>query len=153
VDRRRRPAKDNPPEGDAVSAGLDPTKCLRLKTAIDSTLASIDNDAASGNALPDAYTAMRAETRSSIDDDNLGAEFDRLFPEGPGARGAVPMSTGMRSGLERASRAAEARALLARLSGWLNGFVENTRMAHEAREYAAARLAMEQRRTGDETKP
>jgi len=120
---------------------------LRLKNMVDSVLAQSKQDSRSleGKALADAYSALREEGRALAESVDEVAEFDRLFQP---LRGEVPPSKISSAGFDpfaAASYANEAAAVLARLSSWLNGFVEEARMAMEAEAYAKARLEQEPR--------
>lgn len=117
----------------------DTASALRLKGMVDSVLrnSNADQRPMEAKSLADAFESFRAETRKFAEERGIAAEFDRLFPKLTGS----PPST--RQLFEAASFANEAAALLAKLSGWLDGLVQEARMALEAKAYAEARLQQE----------
>lgn len=101
---------------------LDVDRFRRLASAIRGTLGTL-GDASTGGALADAYSSFREEARLLIGED-LVPEFERLFPAWPypsqdvGRRG---MSGGY-DPMQNIAQSNEARGLLGRLMGWLDGF-------------------------------
>jgi hypothetical protein len=124
---------------------IDTGRFLRLKGMVDGVLASSSSDQRSlqAKALSDAYLSLRDEARELAEAEAVTAEFDRLFPNLPGAVPSSKISSAGFDPFEGASYANEAAAALAKLSGWLNGFVEQARLAMEAEAYAKARVNQE----------
>lgn len=121
-------------------AGLDIGQILRLREAIRGALdASPPADAVlAARPMTTSYDRLRKEVAQALSDSER-VEFDRLFPE-------LGWGAGVAAG-ERAEQYHKARALLASLAGWLDGFVAEARMALEAKEYGEAR-AREERGVG-----
>lgn len=115
---------------------------LRLKSAIDATLTGLPDRTNAAKALGDAYATFRCEAARVADDEGVTEEFGRLFP--PPAPIARP-SVNTFDPITAASDANDAFSLLARLSGWLNGFVQQVRLEGEAKAYAEARARQERR--------
>jgi hypothetical protein len=119
----------------------DPGAFLRLKSAIDATIGGIDEKSVAAKAFADAYATFRAEAQRIAQDQGVAEEFSRMFP----APTVVARPTVQR-GLDPfglASDANDALSLLVRLSGWLDGFVQEVRLKMEAEAYATARLKHE----------
>lgn len=118
---------------------MDIGKVMRLRDAISGALSAVEADTlGSGNALPSAYTNLRQQVKSTIEDE-LQEEFESLFP----AWSHPPLMGSRRPGfdpLKVMGVVNEAKALLGQLSGWLDGFVSEARLALEAKEYAEQRL-------------
>ncbi len=110
---------------------MDVGKFLRLQGAIQSALeeASGKSSTVAGRATEDAYDRLRDAVRDTIPEEDL-EEFDRLFPES-----FVALTPLERFGF--------AQTLLASLSGWLGGYVQQARLDQEARAYAEARVKAE----------
>lgn len=99
---------------------------LRLKSAIDATLESTGDSSLAASALAVAYRDFRVEAHQIAEDTETVDEFLRLFPQ------PLPLAPTKRLGagfdpVTAGTSAHEARALLARLSGWLDGFVQELR--------------------------
>ena len=97
---------------------IDVPTFLRLRSSIRATLERFDsgNAVAQGTAAPEAYVSLREEARRLVPEDEL-EEFERLFPVW--TKGNIT-----RVGTFALPLAEEAKALLARLQGWLEGFIE-----------------------------
>lgn len=120
---------------------IDAGQVLRLKQAIDSTLAGLGDRQLAGKALAEAYASFRSEAILIAEDGQLSDEFNRLFPAGPDAR-QVGASFGSDPFADE-SEANESRSLLHRLSGWLDGFKDLAQVEANAAAYAKARLRHE----------
>lgn len=118
----------------------DAATALRLKGMVDGVLhnSNADQRPLEAKSLADSYQSLRSEARALATDREIADEFDRLFPP---MNGTPPSATGQL--FEAASFANEAAALLAKLSGWLDGLVQEARLEMEARAYAEARLQQE----------
>ena len=121
---------------------IDVGKYLRLQGAIQSALDAVgeDQSVVGSTAMRTAYERLRGEVHSSIPDAQA-EEFERLFPEKP----PEPTTQQSRPFLA-AARYMSARALLATLKGWLDGYIQEAqyeaRMA-EADAYARERVKAE----------
>lgn len=121
---------------------IDVGKFLRLKGAIQGAMDAVPTGSAafSGTSLVDAYLTLRKETAEAIPEE-LAEEFDRQFKPSPFKAGS-----GMRSiGAGQAQTFNEARALLGKMAGWLDGIIQEARLEAEAAAYAAARLKEERK--------
>jgi len=120
-----------------VTDGIDVGRFVRLVGAIRAAIDSADPGlaAVAGNALAQTYSRLRAEARNLVPDDRRD-ELDRVCPETLQATGGSRM-------LLQAARFNAARSALSILAGWLQGFVDEARMAMEARAYAEARVKEE----------
>lgn len=115
---------------------------LRLKSAIDATIAGIQEKSTAAKALSDAYATFRSEAEDVARQQGVEAEFGRMFP--PPVKVDRPSVRG--GGLDPfalASDANDALSLLARLSGWLDGFAQEIRLTAETDAYAKARIQHE----------
>lgn len=107
-------------------------------------LESIDpgQAAMAGEAMASTYARVRSDVREAIPEQYL-EEFDRLFP----IAAVQPLGAGRGALIHSPTAEAQwfnmARALLASLAGWVNGFVEESRMRMEAQAYAEARVKEE----------
>ena len=119
---------------------MDVGKLLRIKGMVDEAAAIEALGRSRENAVVDSWRRIRAEVRDALDDDDLAAEFDRLFPEGFNLR-----SSGAQAESERA-RIAERR--LRELSGWLDGQVHALTLDQAIEAEARARAEAELRRPG-----
>jgi hypothetical protein len=140
-----RPAM-HPPYGQRFSYDCrmvsDPGVFLRLKAAIDSTIAGIKDKSTAAKALADAYGTFRTEAERVAVAEGVEDEFNRIFPAA--TTGQLPKSSGWDvDPFALVGYANEALSLLLRLSGWLDGFVQANRLAVEAEAYARARLQQE----------
>lgn len=115
---------------------------LRLKSAIDATIAGIDEKSAAAKALADAYATFRSEAEDVARQQGVEAEFGRMFPP-PVKVDRPSVRAGGFDPFALASDANDALSLLARLSGWLDGFVQEMRLTAEAEAYAKARIQHE----------
>lgn len=122
---------------------IDPGVFLRLKLSIDATLAGLEQRTLAAQALAEAYASFRSEAERVAEVEGVLDEFGRLFPLPTVAR-QPSVSAGF-DPVAAASGSSESRSLLLRLSGWLGGFVEQTRLELEARAYAEARTGQERR--------
>lgn len=114
---------------------------LRVRSAIDATIAGIDQGPTAAGALTDAYATFRAEAEQIANAKGVEEEFSRMFP-----RPTAVQRPSVRGGFDpiaAANDAKQALSLLVRLSGWLDGFVQETRLGFEAEAYAQARLRQE----------
>jgi hypothetical protein len=123
---------------------LDVARFLRLQGAINAAVAAVPagHAATAVSALAGSYMNMRAEVRLVIDE-SLQDEFDRLFPvmEVPAAPDV--MGGGGFDPLKSADVANQARTRLNTMGGWLDGFVQDSRIKIEAQAYASARIKEE----------
>lgn len=119
----------------------DPGVFLRLKSSIDATLAGMPDKTNAAKALADAYATFRSEVARVAEDNGVTAEFDRLFPAPTTL--SHPSIRGGYDPFAAASHANEALSTLTRLSGWLDGFVQQVRLDTEANAYAETRLRQE----------
>lgn len=101
-------------------------------------------DLGSADALTEAFDRYRVEIADLLESDapDLLDEFIRLHPP---LSERAPMSKSLiQTGLHaQQAKAASAGAALVQLSGWLNGLVEEQKMAMEAQAYAEARIKAE----------
>lgn len=114
---------------------------LRLKASIDSTLQGVEEKSFGAKALADAYAIFRSEAERVAEQEHALDEFKRLFPPPPDV--SAPSARAGFDPIAAASSSAEALSLLARLSGWLDGFVQSIRMQSEADAYARERVRHE----------
>ena len=119
---------------------MDVGKLLRIKSMVDEAAAIEGGGRSRENAVYDSWRRIRAEVRGAIDDDDLAAEFDRLFPENFNLRTSGGQAEGERA------RIAERR--LRELSGWLEGQVQALTLDQSIEAEARARAEAEQRRPG-----
>ncbi len=115
----------------------DPGTYLRLKAAIDATIDRIDEKSMAAKALSDAYAVFRGEALLVAKAESVQPEFDRLFPAPKSV--SRPTTRGGYDPIAAASDANEGLALLARLSGWLDGFERQLKFDAVTSIYARAR--------------
>ena len=110
---------------------------MRLRSAVRETMAALHagEKAGQGVAAPEAYERLRAEALAIVPDDKA-EEFGHLFPEWTGGKVG-------RVGMHAVPLAEQALAMLGQLAGWLDGFVEEARLAAEAQAYAVERVRQE----------
>ena len=116
----------------------DIDRFFRLKSSIDRTLELVDAEPGSVEGVLDAYVSFRTEAQMVARDNDLEDEFDRLFPSIGDA--TPPAVTNLHA---RKAAAMKYRALLARLSGWLEGSTQAVRLREESRAYAIERARLE----------
>jgi hypothetical protein len=121
----------------------DPGAFLRLKAAIDATLAGTEAKSTAARALAERYAAFRAGAARLADESGERDEFDGLFP--PAAPSTSRSGGGPRVSQQAMEDAHAAYALLSGLSGWLNGHAEQVQLDAEARAYSEARQRNEGR--------
>lgn len=111
---------------------------LRLRAAIEATINSIPDESqtSSGSALPKAYKRFRNDAVRLIPDEDI-EQFLRLCPEWTQPLGGVQKPG------THARWFNEAKALLASLAGFLDGYVQETQLQINAEEYAKAKVADE----------
>jgi hypothetical protein len=119
----------------------DPGIFLRLKASLDSTIQGVEEKSFAVKALTDAYAVFRSEAERVAEQEHALDEFKRLFPPPPEV--SAPSARGGFDPIVAGGSSAEALSLLARLSGWLDGFVQSIRMQAEADAYARERVRHE----------
>jgi hypothetical protein len=118
---------------------IDVGRFLRLTGTLRGVADSIDPKLAAlaGDMLAEAYLRARREVQAAIPEKHHD-EMDRLFPEG------VPQFAARREDpVEQAEKFNAALGLLRGLAGWLQGFVEEAKMAVNAEALAAAKVKEE----------
>jgi hypothetical protein len=114
---------------------VDVGRLMRLRGTIRATLeAAADYGHSNGAVLVDAYQAARAELRATAGED-LGAELDRIVPD---------RSFGGNETWQDKYDFENAKLMLSRLAGWIDGLIEEaqyaSRLAAESEALAEARL-------------
>ncbi len=115
-------------------------KLLRLRGAIQATLDALppQQAAGEGEAMAGAYRRLRAEVCRVVHEEDED-EFKSLFPTTVDRATTIVGSILMHP----TARYSTGRGLLASLAGWLDGYIEQARMAMEAQAYAEARVRQE----------
>jgi hypothetical protein len=106
---------------------LEIGQLLRLRGMIESAAASVKPDGDGAAALTESYMRLRGMVRDLVDESSATLEeFDAAFPEIDVIEipeREHPRNIGMRS-MRYAPHAAQARALLGQLAGWVAGLIQ-----------------------------
>ncbi len=133
-------------------ASLDLGRLIRIAHTVRSAMDAVgpEQAATSGGAMPDAYVRLRPEVVDAIPA-AMRDEFERICPQ----RGwGIGVGTGgsQRSPMHVASAYHEARAGLAGIAGWLEGYIAGEQaqqqIAANAAAYAAAKVESERHAPG-----
>lgn len=112
-----------------MTGQLDIAKLIRVKAAIDNTLAN-GKEATDAPGLSRAYIAHRREVASMLEGALL-AEFERLYPEDH-FRGVPTHGPDLRR------QYGEVVSLISGVSGWLDGIIQVDQLQEQVRSNADA---------------
>lgn len=115
---------------------------MRLKGAVDATLAGIEPSANSAMALVKAYQTFYEAAHNLADRQQLASEFNLLFPEPEPPSSVSPTPTGTAL-FRNEAIASEAASTIYRLAGWLEGFLNLQLLNSEQDAYISARSGHE----------